>query len=107
MKGPHIVRHFWQTLILLFVALFTIPPGVMAQERAQDLFQQALRMERVSGEAMKSWGDKVPKTPMPGSFRISATRPNRWRWPGSGWRIFRGRPDPSRRRCRPPSFAGC
>jgi len=50
MKALRIIRHSSQTLILLFVTLLTIPPGVMAQERAQDLFQQALRMERVSGD---------------------------------------------------------
>ena len=47
--GQH-TRQSLKALILLVLALLTIPQGVMAQERAQDLFQQALRMERVSGE---------------------------------------------------------
>ena len=50
MKAPRIVRHFWQPLIFVVLALFTLTPGVFGQERAQDLFQQALRMERVAGD---------------------------------------------------------
>lgn len=35
--------------IVLCLALLTLTPGAFGQTRAEDLFQQALRMERVSG----------------------------------------------------------
>lgn len=50
MKTQLVVRHSCQTLILLVLALFTLTPGAFGQGQAQDLYQQALRMERVSGE---------------------------------------------------------
>jgi Tol biopolymer transport system component len=50
MKAQRMSRHSCQTLILLVLALLTLTPGAFGQERAQDLYQQALRMERVSGD---------------------------------------------------------
>jgi len=50
MKARRIVRFFLPALTALTLAFLIPPTGGEAQERAQDLYQQALRVERVSGD---------------------------------------------------------
>jgi Tol biopolymer transport system component len=46
----NIIRHFCRIVTVLSLSLLTLAPGAFGQGRAEDIFQQALRMERVSGD---------------------------------------------------------
>lgn len=50
MRARHFIRRSRWFLPFLSLSLLALPPGALAQTRAEDLFQQALRMERVSGD---------------------------------------------------------
>ena len=50
MKTPQFVRHSCRILTVLSLFLLSLTPGASGQTRAEDLYQQALRMERVSGD---------------------------------------------------------
>ena len=50
MRARPFIRQACRAISLLSLSLLTLTPGAFGQTRAEDLFQQALRMERVSGE---------------------------------------------------------
>ncbi len=50
MKAQHFIRKSCRVIIVLSLTLLTLTPGACGQTRAEDLFQQALRTERVSGD---------------------------------------------------------
>ncbi|MFH1764566.1 MAG: hypothetical protein ABIF09_10280, partial [Gemmatimonadota bacterium] len=50
MKTQQFVRHSCRIITVLSLSLLPLVPGASGQTRAEDLYQQALRMERVSGD---------------------------------------------------------
>jgi len=50
MRARPFIRQACRVISLLSLSLLTLTPGAYGQTRAEDLFQQALRMERVSGD---------------------------------------------------------
>jgi Tol biopolymer transport system component len=50
MRARPFIRQPCRVISLLSLSLLTLAPGAFGQTRAEDLFQQALRMERVSGD---------------------------------------------------------
>ena len=48
-KAPQFVRHSCRILSVSALAFLTSTPGALCHERAHDIFQQVLQMERVSG----------------------------------------------------------
>jgi Tol biopolymer transport system component len=50
MKVRHLIGNSFRVILFLSLTFLTLAPGACGQTRAEDLFQQALRTERVTGD---------------------------------------------------------